>query len=64
MTGSGILAILRSYLEQHRDSGFLGKGTPLSAAQGSLPPLQVTITPGCLLSHASKSLGLVVGRDT
>lgn len=37
VTGSGILAILECYLEQHRDSSFLGKGTPLSAAQGLFP---------------------------
>lgn len=37
VTGSGILAILECYLEQHRDSSFLGKGTSLSAAQGLFP---------------------------
>lgn len=38
--------------------------TPLSAAQRSLPLMHVTIAPGFLLSHASRSLRLVVGRDT
>lgn len=62
VTGSGILAILECYLEQ--GLWLFGLGDPLSAAQGALLPLQAAITPGCLLSHASWSLGLVVGRDT